>query len=319
MPPRQARKSVANWFGIPEEEGEAQSNIMKWHRRSMVVHGQKQPVVPPPRPEVRRRVEYEEVEQLERQAGMGMVGKMMHRHYRRSRLNTEIRFNLAEVHVYRPYFTVWVTSIQIIIFIVTLAVYGIAPINVVKVSTKQVVIRSNMVYEDVEHDEWSNLWIGPRPQDLILLGAKYSPCMRVDDQIQAMLRQQREIERGSACCIYNDKSGCAQTISDDNLVCSKFLAVWKKNANRPGTVCGLDPQFCKIPSNLTGTWKNDITEWPICKEKVACNFDDYFEVRSVLGTRGLAYKLFKPRCTASIRSIFLLSVLQIYGIVCQSL
>jgi len=35
---------------------------------------------------------------------------------------------------------------------------------------------------------------------------------------------------------------------------------------------------------------------------VSINFDDYFKVRSVLGTRGHAYKLFKPRCTASIRS-----------------
>jgi len=37
---------------------------------------------------------------------------------------------------------------------------------------------------------------------------------------------------------------------------------------------------------------------------VSINFDDYFEIRSVLGTRGHAYKLFKPRCTASIRSNF---------------
>ena len=37
---------------------------------------------------------------------------------------------------------------------------------------------------------------------------------------------------------------------------------------------------------------------------VSINFDDNFKVRSVLGTRGHAYKLFKPRCTASIRSNF---------------
>jgi len=37
---------------------------------------------------------------------------------------------------------------------------------------------------------------------------------------------------------------------------------------------------------------------------VSINFDDYFEVRSVLWTRGHAYKLFKPRCTASIRRNF---------------
>jgi len=35
---------------------------------------------------------------------------------------------------------------------------------------------------------------------------------------------------------------------------------------------------------------------------VSINFDDYFEVQSALGTRGHTYKLFKPRCTASIRS-----------------
>jgi len=37
---------------------------------------------------------------------------------------------------------------------------------------------------------------------------------------------------------------------------------------------------------------------------VSINFDDYFEIRSVFRTRGHAYKLFKPRCTASIRSNF---------------
>ena len=46
-------------------------------------------------------MEYDEVEGLERQAGVGLVGKIMDRHYRRSRLNTEIRFNLADVYVYR--------------------------------------------------------------------------------------------------------------------------------------------------------------------------------------------------------------------------
>jgi len=49
----------------------------------------------------RRRVDIDDVDRLERQAGMGLIGKLMDRHYRRSRLNTEIRFNLADVYVYR--------------------------------------------------------------------------------------------------------------------------------------------------------------------------------------------------------------------------
>jgi len=256
---REARKSVAQWFGIPDED-KVEDNNLKWQRRSMVIHGVREP---PARP----RVEHEDVEQLDRKAGLGLVGKMMGRHYRRSRLNTEIRFNLADVYVHRPYFTVWVTSVQIIVFIVMLTVYWVAPIDVQKVRSEQVVIRSNMVYENVIHDEESNMWIGPRPRHLILLGAKYSPCMRRDPNIEEFIKQEHDTERNSACCIYNDKSGCVQTISDDNNICSKLLANWKKKSNGPGTVCGLDPQFCQDPNNSTGVWSDDITEWPICDKK----------------------------------------------------
>jgi len=36
-----AKASVAKWFGISTQEDEVAQNILKWHRRSMVVHGQK--------------------------------------------------------------------------------------------------------------------------------------------------------------------------------------------------------------------------------------------------------------------------------------
>jgi len=60
-------------------------------------------------------------------------------------------------------------------------------------------------------------------RDLILLGAKYSACMRRDPQIEALVMEQRYTERGSACCIYNDKSGCVQTISHHNKICSVMI------------------------------------------------------------------------------------------------
>jgi len=44
--------------------------------------------------------------------------------------------------------------------------------------------------------------------------------MRRDQQIETLLEQEKQEERGSACCIYNDQSGCVQTISDDNKHCS---------------------------------------------------------------------------------------------------
>ena len=49
--------------------------------------------------------------------------------------------------------------------------------------------------------------------DLIHLGARYSPCMRADENVIGAIEQHREMERGSACCIRNDGSGCHQTTS----------------------------------------------------------------------------------------------------------
>jgi len=72
---------------------------------------------------------------------------------------------------------------------------------------------------------------------MILLGAKYSPCMRRDPQIDALVDEQYRTERGSACCIYNDKSGCVQTISDDNKICSvnSFILLHSNTLRRIST------------------------------------------------------------------------------------
>jgi hypothetical protein len=48
--------------------------------------------------------------------------------------------------------------------------------------------------------------------DLIHLGAKYSPCMRVDENVMREIKQDRDTESRTACCIRNDGSGCVQTL-----------------------------------------------------------------------------------------------------------
>ena len=48
--------------------------------------------------------------------------------------------------------------------------------------------------------------------DLIHLGAKYSPCMRVDANLKKSLDADRAEEKGSACCVRNDGSGCVQRV-----------------------------------------------------------------------------------------------------------
>lgn len=52
-------------------------------------------------------------------------------------------------------------------------------------------------------------------ESLIHLGAKFSPCMRQDQQVHDLIRDKRAIERNSACCVRNDRSGCVQTSEEE--------------------------------------------------------------------------------------------------------
>ncbi|KAJ8926529.1 hypothetical protein NQ314_021131, partial [Rhamnusium bicolor] len=79
---------------------------------------------------------------------------------------------------------------------------------------------------------------GPRAGDLIHLGAKFAPCMRVDNKIKKEIDKIQAKERETACCIRNDDSGC------------KTISQWKKwsvaesgpGGRISGSVCGLDPK-----------------------------------------------------------------------------
>lgn len=54
------------------------------------------------------------------------------------------------------------------------------------------------------------------PQEaLIHLGAKFSPCMRQDQEIHKLIQEKRARERESGCCVRNDRSGCLQTLQEE--------------------------------------------------------------------------------------------------------
>ncbi|KAI0217011.1 Inactive rhomboid protein 1 [Lamellibrachia satsuma] len=151
----------------------------------------------------------------------------------------------------RPYFTYWVTFIQVVIFIVTVSTYGFAPVGLdVKEVTAEVRMTSLSI-EQVSIIEKRNMWVGPRQSDLIHLGAKYTPCMRFDPSLEAALAADSALERQTACCVYNDNSGCVQTLEKD---CSPTLSTWLKwtptslgYQNRTsGSVCGEDPKFSTV-------------------------------------------------------------------------
>ena len=63
---------------------------------------------------------------------------------------------------FRPYFTYWVTFVQIVVFITSVSVFGIAPIGVGKKVEKQDVLVTALYPQTIGFEEPENFWIGPR-------------------------------------------------------------------------------------------------------------------------------------------------------------
>lgn len=184
--------------------------------------------------------------------------------------NRHVLQQLDDIDDYRPYFTWWVTTVQLIICILSLSLYGFGPVGVELYQGKGQVLSRGLFIEEVDYLEPSNFWFGPRPADLIHLGAKFTPCMRLDKSIQEKVVSAAITESESGCCVRNDNSGCVQSLESE---CSSLLSTWHKwtnNSKGPdgrvsGPVCGQDPQYCTSPkSSYQYTWMDDITTWPVC-------------------------------------------------------
>ena len=87
----------------------------------------------------------------------------------------------SELHIlinFRPYFTWWVTTVQLIICILSLSLYGFGPVGVELYQGKGQVLSRGLFIEEVDYLEPSNFWFGPRPADLIHLGAEWKQDIR---------------------------------------------------------------------------------------------------------------------------------------------
>lgn len=198
---------------------------------------------------------------------------------------------------YRPYFTYFVSFVQVVILVLACAGYGFAPVGLnMEHEVISEVLLSSLAFEHVCRIEDENLWIGPRQADLIRIGARYSPCMRADATLYYRFTEaQKKWDRMSGCCVRNDGEGCHQT---SRMKCPRATSMWlrrvppdldadelmldqstnknddkklkiQSSLNHPlseiGPVCGLDPEFCEEPRS-TGpfAWsRTDVTEWPV--------------------------------------------------------
>ncbi|EQB77230.1 rhomboid, veinlet-like 6 isoform 2-like protein [Camelus ferus] len=240
-----------------------------------------------------------------RHYGLGVVGTWLNRSYRHS-ISSTVQRQLEGFDSHRPYFTYWLTFVHIIITLLVICTYGIAPVGFAQHVTTQLVLRNKGVYESVKYIQQENFWIGPSSIDLIHLGAKFSPCIRKDQQIEQLVLREQDLERDSGCCVQNDHSGCIQTQRKD---CSETLATfvkWQDDTGPPmdksdlgqkrtsGAVCHQDPRTCEEPaSSGAHIWPDDITKWPICTEQARSNRSGFLhldcEIRGrpcCIGTKG---------------------------------
>lgn len=214
--------------------------------------------------------------QPKRAFGMGLVGNLLSRKFRKdltyAQLNAIYSFN-----DHRPFFTYWVTTVQILIMIITLFTYGFGPPGFSKTLVKDAVYVSSLSWQIESYFEEDNLWLGPRSQDLIHLGAKFTPCMRRDSLIYNEIYQDKQNEKMTGCCIRSDDSTCLQRTKN---ACQSNWHSWNESTpetpalapatfnRRPrlsGPVCGQDPRYCLRPdSNYPHEWPDDISLWPIC-------------------------------------------------------
>ncbi|XP_050295701.1 uncharacterized protein LOC126735679, partial [Anthonomus grandis grandis] len=215
-----------------------------------------------------------------RQYGMGWIGKLFGRSYRKSVVSdSRIQAQLDDMDDNRPYFTYWVTTVQILVLFISIACYGFGPFGVDLQARSGQVLVTSLSLQQVDYMEPANFWGGPRAADLIHLGAKFAPCMRLDDKIMQQIEKTRKKEKETACCIRNDDSGCVQSSQADcsvrGLRPTKTISTWKKwtsgdadsGGRISGSVCGLDPKYCDAPASVHPyEWPDDITKWPICRK-----------------------------------------------------
>ncbi|XP_043110386.1 inactive rhomboid protein 1 isoform X2 [Puntigrus tetrazona] len=205
--------------------------------------------------------------------GLGMVGRLTNRTYRK-RIDSYVKKQIEDMNDHRPFFTYWITFVHLLITVLAVSIYGIAPVGFSQHETIDSVLRNKGVYENVKFMQQENFWVGPSSEALIHLGAKFSPCMRQDQEVHQLIQEKKNSELHSACCVRNDQSGCVQTSQEE---CSSTLALWVKWPHHPsapylegkvrqyGSVCHQDPRICLEPASVTPhEWPDDITKWPIC-------------------------------------------------------
>ncbi|XP_020605448.1 inactive rhomboid protein 1-like isoform X2 [Orbicella faveolata] len=206
-----------------------------------------------------------------REYGKGLVGRWLNRTIKRKRLTSTIKKQMESLTDHRPFFTYWISFVQLIVLIVGLAVHGFAPIGFTETIKEELIDKSQkgtLIPTFVARAVPDNFWIGPDQAGLIKMGAKFAPCMRSDKRLKELLAEDKKFESDTGCCVKSDDSGCIQTSEKECSTAFAYFYKYSKKDNNTRVVCGQDPDTCLEPPSVEPyKWDStDITKWPVCKE-----------------------------------------------------
>lgn len=166
---------------------------------------------------------------------------------------------------HRPLFTYWIMILQTILLIFSLFTDGIGDFGIYQKKVTQVVWHQSNSYQPAVYYEHPNPWLGPRTSVLIRNGATFRPCMGKVSMITKNIKQIRDEENRSGCCIRSrelDRPSCAQTLPT---TCSLRTSKFYKYSNKPGPVCGEDLRFCLDRRDQRSFQTTDVADWPNCR------------------------------------------------------
>ncbi len=96
-----------------------------------------------------------------RKYGLGVVGKLLDRKLKKDLTNEE-RKAIDHIDDYRPFFTYWITTVQILILIISLIAYGFGYFGFGSTHVNGLVLVKSLSLQQVDYYEHENFWFGNR-------------------------------------------------------------------------------------------------------------------------------------------------------------
>ena len=164
----------------------------------------------------------------------------------------------------RPYFLMYTLFVQTAVLICMVSLYPLAPINFGKSTVFGTVVKPDGSSQVASRNVSSNFFVGPTLEHLVLLGAKYGPCMRRDPLVEARMNESAEIEaaRDYGCCLRTGNAFCFTSTETD---CTAGGGSWQANVTCGGASCCVDPSAYPNCDRIPTESLPNTNEYDVCK------------------------------------------------------